>query len=107
VQWIPARGETFAVDGQRLTRQRKKVVLKSSRAKRGISFFANPKKKADPPGKPRPRDDTFGVFLQAVKPVEFRAAFGTIETVPHKDIRFAGEGLQPVGLCTTGSTSPL
>src|SRR5579863_3976100 len=39
-----------------------KSSLMSSRAKRGICFFANPKKKADSSGKPRPRNDTFGIF---------------------------------------------
>jgi hypothetical protein len=34
----------------------------SSRAKRGICFFANPEKKADSSGKRRPRNDTFGFF---------------------------------------------
>jgi hypothetical protein len=43
----------------------------SSRAKRGICFFANPKKTADSSGKPRPRNDTFGIFPQPVYPVSF------------------------------------
>jgi hypothetical protein len=45
-----------------------KSSLMSSRAKRGICFFTNPKKKADSSGKPRPRDDTFGIFQQPVQP---------------------------------------
>jgi glycine dehydrogenase subunit 2 len=45
-----------------------KSSLMSSRAKRGICFFTNPKKKADSSGKPRPRNDTFGIFPQPVKP---------------------------------------
>src|SRR5580704_11358639 len=40
----------------------------SSRAKRGICFFANPKKKADSSGKPRHRKNTFGIFPQPVQP---------------------------------------
>jgi hypothetical protein len=39
-----------------------KNSLMSSRAKRGIFFFSNLKKKADCSGKPRPRNDTFGIF---------------------------------------------
>jgi hypothetical protein len=50
-----------------------KSSLMSSRAKRGICFFANPKKKADSSGKPRPRIDTFGIFPQpATKPTAQR-----------------------------------
>ncbi len=50
----------------------------SSRAKRGICFFANPEKKADSSGKPRPLNDTFGIFPQPVQPrhqdaAEYRA----------------------------------
>jgi hypothetical protein len=45
-----------------------KSSLMSSRAKRGICFFTNPKKKADSSGKPRPRNDTFGIFPQPVQP---------------------------------------
>jgi hypothetical protein len=48
--------------------------LLSSRAKRGICFFANRKEKADSSGKLRPRNDTFGIFPQPVKPVLFNSA---------------------------------
>src|SRR5712691_6489387 len=52
----------------RLNRLRKKYFLLSSRAKRGICFFANPTKKADSSGKIRPRNDKIGVFPQPLKP---------------------------------------
>jgi hypothetical protein len=40
----------------------------SSRAKRGICFFATPKKKANSSGNPRPRNDTIEIFPQRVQP---------------------------------------
>jgi hypothetical protein len=43
-----------------------KSNLMSSRAKRGSCFFANPKKEADSSDKPRPRNDTIGIFPQPV-----------------------------------------
>jgi hypothetical protein len=48
-----------------------KYLLLSSRAERGICFFANPTKKADSSGKIRPRNDKIGVFPQLVQPVGF------------------------------------
>src|SRR6266853_3687766 len=53
----------------RLKRLRKKYFLLSSRAQRGICFFANPTKKADSSGKIRPRNDKIGVFPQPANPV--------------------------------------
>src|ERR1700747_246876 len=50
---------------------RKKQLQLSSRAQRGICFFAIPKKKADSSGNVRPRNDKFGVFPQPVKPRSF------------------------------------
>src|SRR5258708_38553136 len=52
----------------RLHRPRKKSAILSSRAQRGICFFTNTSKKADSSGKPRPRNDSFGVFPQPVQP---------------------------------------
>ena len=58
---------TDSLCGSRLQRLEKGSLM-SSRAKRGICFFANPKKKADSSGKPRPRNGTFGIFPQPVQP---------------------------------------
>jgi len=49
-------------------RKLEKSSLMSSRAKRGICFLSNLKNKADSSGKPRPRNDTFGIFPQPVQP---------------------------------------
>src|SRR5260370_40898600 len=46
----------------RLHRLRKKSAILSFRAQRGICFFTHTRKKADSSGKPRPRNDSFGVF---------------------------------------------
>jgi hypothetical protein len=45
----------------RLQQAAEKCFLLSSRAQRGICFFANPKKKADSSGNIRPRNDEIGV----------------------------------------------
>src|ERR1700719_3509593 len=58
-----SRAEEYAVS-MRLYRPRKKSVILSSRAQRGICFFTNARNKADSSGKPRPRNDSFGVFPQ-------------------------------------------
>src|ERR1700681_4536410 len=52
----------------RLYRLRKKSAILLSRAQRGICFFTNTRKKADSSGKPRPRNDSFGVFPQPLQP---------------------------------------
>src|SRR5580704_720879 len=56
----------------------------SSRAKRGICSFTNPKKKADSSGKPRPRNDTFGFFPKPVKPFRLWRAFVVAKATTHK-----------------------
>src|SRR5260221_8754277 len=63
----------------RLYRLRKKSAILSSRAQRGICFFTNTRKKADSSGKPRPRNDSFGVFPQPLKPRPTK-----IFLLPHK-----------------------
>jgi hypothetical protein len=55
-------------------RLRKKWGLLSSRAKRGICFFAIARKKAVPSGKPGPRDDSRGVFPQPLQPEIWRTS---------------------------------
>jgi hypothetical protein len=58
---------TNSLCGSRLQRLEKRSLM-SSRAKRGICFFANRKKKADSTGNPRPRNHKFGIFPQTVQP---------------------------------------
>ena len=58
---------TDSLCGSRLQRLEKGSLM-SSRAKRGICFFANRKKKADSSGNPRPRNHKFGIFPQTVQP---------------------------------------
>jgi len=43
-----------------------KIAFLSSRARRGICFFADPEQKADSSGKPRPRKDTFLYFFRGL-----------------------------------------
>ena len=70
---FPAKQIRSQVEIQRPNRLRKKYILSSSQAQRGICFFANPTKKADSSGKIRPRNDEIGVFPQPVKLVASNA----------------------------------
>jgi hypothetical protein len=66
-QGVRSRCDNLILNRAAAEEAAEKSSLLSSRAKRGICFFANPEEKADSSGKPRPRNDTFGIFPQLVK----------------------------------------